>query len=146
MKRFNGNPATILLVEDNPGDVLLLEDSFSNSRISTKLQVAEDGEQALQILRKQAPYTHCSTPDLILLDLNLPKMSGTEVLKEVKNDAALKRIPVVILSSSKADRDILLSYELHANSYLVKPRIPQEYAYTVRVLEDFWFDAAALAR
>src|SRR5664279_3991788 len=106
-------PVTILLVEDNEGDVGLVEEVFEDAKIRNILHVAEDGEEAMQFLHKESPYTDVPTPDIILLDLNLPQKDGREVLEEIKTDEHLKRIPVVVLTTSKAEEDILKSYDLH---------------------------------
>ena len=114
-------PIEILLVEDNPGDVRLTRETLKDTKVLNNLSVAQDGEKALSFLRKQGPYSSAPRPDLILLDLNLPRVGGREVLAAIKADPALSTIPVVILTTSKAEEDILKSYELHANCYIAKP-------------------------
>jgi two-component system, chemotaxis family, response regulator Rcp1 len=134
----------ILLVEDNPGDVRLTRELFRDSRVRNHLSVAHDGAEALAILHQQGPYANASRPDLILLDLNLPRMDGRQVLVAVKSDEELRRIPVVVLTTSRADEDILESYDRHANCYLTKPLDLDEFAGVVRSIEDFWFKLAQL--
>jgi CheY-like chemotaxis protein len=114
-------PVTILLVEDNEGDIGLVEEVFEDAKIRNIIHVAEDGEEAMLFLNKEKSFVNAPTPDIILLDLNLPQKDGREVLEEIKTDEKLKRIPVVVLTTSKAEEDILRSYNLHANSYITKP-------------------------
>ena len=137
-------PAELLLVEDNYGDVLLTREAFRGGRISNNLAVAGDGEVAMAMLRREAPYTMQPRPDVILLDLNLPRMDGREVLHAIKTDPALQRIPVIILSSSKAEIDILKSYELNANGYIVKPVTFERLQEVVAAIESFWFTVVVL--
>lgn len=132
-------PARVLLVEDNYGDVLLTKRAFSKARHVNELSVVESGEQALAFLRREGEYANKLLPDLILLDLNLPKLSGQDVLQEIKSDPRLKRIPVIILSSSQAEQDVVKSYELHANGYVVKPVSSENFQQAVSKLEQFWF-------
>lgn len=130
--------AEILLVEDNPGDVRLTREALKRGRVANNLHVVRDGAQAMQFLRCEGPYADAPTPDLILLDLNLPKKSGIEVLSEIKVDAQLKLIPVVVLTTSSSEDDVLRSYNLHANCYVTKPvRLP-EFLDAVSNIEDFW--------
>ena len=138
-------PIEILLVEDNPGDVLLTKEAFSEARILNNIHVAKDGEEALMYLYDQLDGQQSIKPDIILLDLNLPKIDGHEVLEKVKNDKALKHIPVVILTSSKAEKDILQSYNAHANSYIVKPVDLDQLTNVVRAIERFWFSVVTFA-
>jgi two-component system, chemotaxis family, response regulator Rcp1 len=139
-----GRPVEILLVEDNPGDVRLTRELFRESRVKNHLTVASDGAEALEMLRGRGPHTETHRPDLILLDLNLPRMDGREVLAAIKGDVSLRSIPVVVLTTSKAEDDIQESYELHANCYLTKPLNLDEFAGVVRSIEDFWFNLAQL--
>ena len=139
-------PVEILLVEDNPGDVLLTQEAFKRAKIRNNLVVAPDGEVALKILAKEEGYEDAKTPDLILLDLNLPKFNGKEVLEKVKSSDKLKRIPIVVLSSSKAEQDINQSYDLHANSYVPKPIDIQKLAAIVQSIESFWFSVVQLPK
>lgn len=136
--------ANILLVEDNPADVRLTQEVLRETQLDFVMQLARDGEQAMQILRKQAPFEDAQTPDLVLLDLNLPRKDGREVLAEVKSDPDLRRIPVLVLSTSKAERDILTCYELHANCYLTKPVDLDQFGQLVQSLQQFWFGMAML--
>ena len=137
-------PVNILLVEDNPGDVRLTQEAFREGNIAVNLEVARDGVEAIAYLRKQVPFTDVVTPDLILLDLNLPKRDGREVLAEIKVDPDLKRIPVVVLTTSNAEADILKSYNLHVNCYLNKPVDFDRFFEIVQKIEDFWLTTAIL--
>jgi len=134
----------ILLIEDNKGDVLLTREAFRESQIPNNVNVAENGEQALDMLYKKGAFTTMATPDLILLDLNLPRITGKQVLETIKKDAQLRRIPVVILTSSKAERDVTESYDMHANSYIVKPVNMAQLTEVVKSIESFWFNISAL--
>lgn len=137
-------PIEILLVEDNPGDVFLTKKAFETGKIANNMQVAIDGDMALKMLNKEGQYSESVTPDIILLDLNLPKMDGREVLESIKDHEELKRIPVVILTSSNAERDIVASYNLHANSYIVKPVDFAKFTGIVESIENFWFSIVVL--
>ena len=137
-------PAQVLLVEDNYGDILLTQRAFADAKISNDLHVAAWGEEAVEMLYKKGAWENSPTPDLILLDLNLPGMSGQDVLKLIKQDDLLKKIPVVILSSSKADQDVVKSYNLHANGYVVKPVSLENFSEVVQKLEQFWFSLVVL--
>ena len=132
------HPIDILLVEDNAADVRLTEEVFSDSKVRNRLMVASNGEEALACLRRQGKFKANARPDLILLDLNLPLKDGREVLAEIKADPNLKRIPVVILTTSKAEEDILKTYNLHANCYITKPVDLEQFVTVVRYIEDFW--------
>jgi chemotaxis family two-component system response regulator Rcp1 len=134
----NGRPIEILLVEDNAGDVRLTIESLKESKVRNNMNVVPDGIEALAFLRRQGPHADAPRPDIILLDLNLPKMDGREVLSEIKQDSELKRIPVVILTTSKAEEDILRTYNLHANCYITKPVNLDQFMNVVRAIEDFW--------
>jgi two-component system, chemotaxis family, response regulator Rcp1 len=140
-----GRPAELLLIEDNYGDVLLTREAFRSARISNTLAVAGDGEQALAMLRREDPYADQVTPDVILLDLNLPRMDGREVLEAIKNDPKLQRIPVIVLTSSKAEIDIVKTYDLGANGYIVKPVTFERLQEIVASIETFWFSVVVLA-
>ena len=144
MGRTNGKAIEILLVEDNPGDVTLTTEALEDSKIVNNLHVAEDGEEAIEFLRQQGQFANSPRPDLILLDLNLPKKDGREVLQEIKADDSLKSVPVVVLSMSSAEEDILKSYNLHANCYINKPVDLHEFAKVVSSIEDFWFTIVKL--
>jgi CheY-like chemotaxis protein len=137
-------PIEILLVEDNPGDVELTREALENSKVLNKLWVAEDGEAALAFLRREGKYADAARPDLILLDLNLPKIDGREVLAEIKNDEDLKRIPVVVLTTSKAEEDVLKSYNLHANCYITKPIDFSQFSRVVKSIKEFWLSIVVL--
>lgn len=129
----------ILLVEDNPADVDLTRETMELCKIVNNLNVVHDGVEALQFLRRQAPYTDAPRPDLVLLDLNLPRKDGREVLREVKSDPQLKTIPVVVLTSSEAERDIVKTYSLGANCYITKPVDLDQFSRVVEAIENFWF-------
>ncbi|ELZ10486.1 response regulator receiver protein [Natrinema thermotolerans DSM 11552] len=137
-------PARILLVEDNPGDVRLTKEAFKQGRIENDLYVVSDGTEALEFLSKHGEYADAPRPDLILLDLNLPGKDGEDVLEDLKADPKLQSIPVIVLTSSRAEEDIARSYELHANAYLTKPVDPDEFIETVRAFEKFWFSVVRL--
>ncbi|MEQ8671645.1 MAG: response regulator [Aggregatilineales bacterium] len=134
----------ILLVEDNPGDIRLTQEALKDSKLFNNLNIARDGVEALAFLRREAPYTHASRPDIILLDLNLPRKDGREVLEEIKDDEDLRRIPVVVLTTSDADEDILRSYNLHANCYITKPVDLNRFISIVKTIENFWFQIVKL--
>jgi two-component system, chemotaxis family, response regulator Rcp1 len=138
MKPHDGIPVEILMVEDNPGDVRLAMEVLKEARVHNRLSVTKDGVDALAFLRRQGPYAEVSRPHLILLDLNLPRMDGREVLKEIKADPDLRRIPVVVLTSSQSEEDILRAYDLHANCYITKPVDFDQFIKAVRTIEGFW--------
>ena len=133
-----GRPVQILLVEDSPSDAAMTIEAMHEGRISNQVHVATDGEVAMAFLRRQGAYAESPRPDMILLDLNLPRMDGREVLREVKNDPDLKTIPVIVLTTSAAEADILKSYELYANAYVTKPVAFDAFLAAVRGIEDFW--------
>ncbi len=137
-------PIEILLVEDNPADVRLTVESLKESKVCNILHVVEDGEEAIAFLRRKGKYVNKPYPDLILLDLNLPKKNGLEVLAEIKGDEKLKRIPVVVLSASKAEEDIHRSYGLHANCYISKPIDLDQFIRVINSIENFWFTIVKL--
>jgi chemotaxis family two-component system response regulator Rcp1 len=137
-------PIEILLVEDNPGDVDLTREALEGGKIKNMLHVVSNGEEAMAFLRHKGKHTHAPRPDLVLLDLNLPRMDGREVLAQIKSDDDLKRIPVVVLTSSKAEEDILKVYNLHANCYITKPMDLLQFLKVVHVIEDFWFTIVKL--
>lgn len=139
-----GRPAEFLLVEDNPGDVRLTREALRESKVRNNLSVVGDGEEALKFLRRHSPYENAPRPDIILLDLNLPKKDGREVLSEIKSDSALKRIPVVVITSSEAEQDILQTYDLHVNCYVTKPVDLDQFIKVVRSIEDFWLTIVRL--
>lgn len=137
-------PIDILLVEDNPGDARLTREAFREGKIANRISVAKDGVEALSFLNRQGHYAEAPRPDLILLDLNLPKKDGREVLATIKTDPNLRRIPVVVLTTSKAEEDILRSYDLHANCYLTKPVDLDQFITVIRSIEDFWLTVVKL--
>jgi CheY-like chemotaxis protein len=134
----------ILLVEDNPGDVRLTREALKEGKIRNNLNVVGDGVEALRYLRREGPYGESTRPDLILLDLNLPKMDGREVLEAVKADPSLRLIPIVVLTSSAAEQDIVRAYDLHANCYVSKPVDLDQFIHVVKSIEDFWFSIVKL--
>lgn len=135
-----GRPAEIMLVEDNFGDVLLIKKALQKTTVVANISVAEDGQTALAMLEKREPYQQNTLPDLILLDINLPKMSGTDILAHIKKDPFLRRIPVIVMSSSKARTDISRCYDLHANGYILKPSSLEKLTEAVSSIANFWFD------
>jgi two-component system, chemotaxis family, response regulator Rcp1 len=137
-------PIEILLVEDNPGDVRLTREALKDAKVKTSLTVVNDGVAALALLRKQGAYSNAPTPDIVLLDLNLPRVNGMEVLTQIKSDESLKQIPVVVVTSSKAEEDVAKSYNLHANCYITKPIDFDQFMKMVRSIEDFWFTIVRL--
>lgn len=139
-----GRPIEILLVDDNPGDVRLTVEALRDSKIQNRLHIAKDGMEAIAFLRRKGEYTDAPHPDLILLDLNLPKMNGPEVLAEIKEDTALKHIPVVILTGSKEVEDITKTYNLHANCYVTKPIDLEQFIMVVKSVRDFWLTIVKL--
>ncbi len=139
-----GAPIEILLVEDNPGDVRLAKEALKENKVSNNVHVVEDGESAMEFLRKQNKYQNVPRPDLVLLDLNLPKKDGREVLAEIKADHDLKRIPVVMLTISKAEEDIIRAYDSHVNCYITKPIDLDQFIKVVRTVEDFWLTIVKL--
>jgi CheY-like chemotaxis protein len=138
-------PVEILLVEDSPTDVLLAKEALEYSKIVNNLYTVPDGVEALAFLRREGQYSAAPRPGLILLDLNLPRMDGREVLSEIKSDERFKRIPVVVLTTSKSEADVLTAYGLHANCYIVKPVDFEKFADVVRCIENFWFSVVTLA-
>ena len=137
-------PIEILLVEDNPGDADLAREALEGSKFNNILNVVEDGEKAMEYLRRDGLYAEVSRPDLILLDLNIPKKDGRQVLAEIKEDDNLKRIPVVILTTSRAEEDVIKSYNLHCNCYITKPIDLNQFLNVVRSIEDFWLSIVVL--
>lgn len=137
-------PIEILLVEDNPGDVRLTVEALKEAKVINNLTVLKDGVEALAFLRRQEPYAKAKRPHLILLDLNLPRKDGREVLAQIKEDETLKRIPVVVLTTSEDEQDVLRSYNLHANCYVTKPVDLDRFIRVVRSIEDFWLGIVVL--
>jgi CheY-like chemotaxis protein len=134
----------ILLVEDDPGDVLMTREAFADNKVRNRLSVVSDGEEALAYLRREGRYADAARPDLILLDLNLPRRDGREVLAEIKNDESLHHIPVVVLTTSQSEEDILRSYQLHANAYVTKPVDFDRFIEVVRQIDDFFLTVVKL--
>ena len=141
----NKEKPRILLVEDNPGDIRLTQEALKESQMEIHLDVVSDGEQALDFLMKRNKHVDAILPHIILLDLNLPKKNGIEVLKEVKADEKLKRIPIIVLTTSDADHDISKAYSLHANCYILKPVDFDDFARVIKLVETFWFGTVQLS-
>ena len=141
---INGRPVEILLVEDNPGDVRLTQEALKDAKVRNNMHVAGDGEDAVAFLLQEGRYADAPRPDLILLDLNLPKKNGREVLSEIKSNADLMRIPVVVLTTSRAEEDILRAYDLNANCYITKPVDLDQFVRVVKSIEDFWLTIVKL--
>ena len=139
-----GRPIEILLVEDNPGDVRLTIEGLNEGKVRNNLHVARDGVEAMAFLRREGEYRDAVRPDLILLDLNLPRKDGREVLQDLKQDPALRAIPVVVLTTSRSEQDVLRSYELQANCYITKPVDLEQFITVVKSIEDFWLTIVTL--
>jgi CheY-like chemotaxis protein len=139
-----GSPIEILLVEDNPGDVRLTQEALKEGKVRNHLSVVDDGAKAVDFLFRRPPYAGAPRPDLILLDLNLPKMDGREVLRQIKADASLRAIPVVVLTTSQADEDVVKAYDLHVNCYITKPIDLSQFLNVVKAIEDFWLTIVKL--
>ncbi len=146
MRRTNVEPVEILLVEDNPGDARLAEEALKDGKVFTRLHHVTDGVEAMRYLRRQGEYAEASLPDLVLLDLNLPKKDGREVLAEIKGDPGLRFVPVVVLTTSEAERDLVRTYDLHANAFIVKPIDLDRFIEVVQAIENFWFTIVKLPR
>ncbi len=142
----NGKVAEILLVEDNPGDVRLTQEAFKEGKMINNLSVVGDGVKAMGFLRKEGKYANSPEPNLILLDLNMPRMDGREVLAEIKKDENLRHIPVIVLTTSEAEQDIFKSYDLHANCYITKPVDLDQFNNVVKSINDFWLGVVKLPR
>ena len=141
---INGRPVEILLVEDSPGDVRLTQEALKDAKVRNNMYVATDGEEALAFLHREGKHADVPRPDLILLDLNLPKKNGREVLSEIKSNCELMRIPVVVLTTSVAEEDILRAYDLNANCYITKPVDLDQFIRVVKSIEDFWLTIVKL--
>ena len=139
-----GRAIEILLVEDDPGDELITREAFEHNKLKNNLHVAHDGEEGLNFLYKRGEYADAPRPDLILLDLNLPKYDGRQLLEKVKSDAELSRIPIVVLTTSSAEQDILRSYQLHANAYVTKPVDLDQFINAVRQIDEFFIQVVRL--
>ncbi len=144
MTTQNAKPIEILLVEDNPGDVRLTRETLCEAKVHNNMVVASDGLEAMACLRHEGQYAHTTRPDLVLLDLNLPRMNGFEVLDAIKEDSNLKRIPVVVLTTSQAEQDIIRSYNLYANAYVNKPVDLEQFIKVIKCIEDFWLEIVKL--
>ena len=142
--RADGTPIEVLLVEDDPGDVMMTQEAFEEHKVQNRLTVVSDGAEALSYLRREGAYANAVRPDLILLDLNLPRRDGREVLAEIKKDEDLGRIPVVVLTTSSADEDILRSYQLHANAYVTKPVDFARFIEVIRQIDEFFVSVVKL--
>lgn len=140
----DGNPIEILLVEDNPGDVRLAVEALKEAHVNNRLAVVADGIEALSYLRQEGKFAQSPRPDLILLDLNLPRKDGREVLTDIKGDANLRRIPVVVLTTSRAEEDVLRAYNSHANCYITKPVDFQQFMDVIKSIENFWLTIVKL--
>jgi DNA-binding response OmpR family regulator len=143
---IGARPVTILLVEDNPDDVILTREAMKEGKIRNTMFDVSNGVDAMMFLRKEGGYKDMPRPDIILLDLNLPKKDGKQVLEEIKADAALQTIPVVILTTSEAEEDVIKTYMLHANCYITKPVNLERFIYVVKSLEEFWLDIVRLPK
>ncbi|HEX7219887.1 MAG TPA: response regulator [Burkholderiales bacterium] len=143
MVERNG-PIEILLVEDNPGDVRLTKEALKEGKVYSNLHTVKDGVEAMEYLRREGKYKDVPRPDIILLDLNLPRKDGREVLEEIKRDEKLKRIPVVVLTTSKAEEDVLRTYNLHANCYVTKPVDLEKFMVVVKTIDSFWLTVVTL--
>ncbi len=141
---MNVEAVEILLVEDSPGDVRLTREALKDSKLYNSLSVVQDGVEAMAFLRRQGNFMNAARPDLILLDLNLPRMDGRQVLQEIKSDDSLKRIPVVVLTTSASETDIFITYNLHANCYITKPVDFSQFISVVKSIESFWFSIVKL--
>jgi CheY-like chemotaxis protein len=146
LRTETGKVADVLLVEDNPGDVRLTQEAFKEGKLFVKLHVVTDGVEAMAFVRKEGQYENAPRPDLILLDLNLPRKDGREVLEDLKGDEDLKRIPVIVLTVSQAEEDVLKTYALNANAYITKPVELDRFIEIIRALENFWLSIVTLPR
>ena len=140
----NSEPVRILLVEDNPGDARLAVEALKDSKVRNDLHHVKDGVEAMAFLRREEPYMDAPTPDLVLLDLNMPRKDGREVLAEMKDDPETRHVPVVVLTTSAAERDLVKTYDLHANAYVIKPLDLDQFIEVVQAIENFWFTVVKL--
>jgi CheY-like chemotaxis protein len=139
-----GTPIEVLLVEDDPGDIVLIQEAFEFNKVHNNLNIVHDGEQAIAFLRREGEYAEATRPDLVLLDLNLPRKDGREVLQEVKSDEDLRTIPIVVLTTSEAEEDVLRSYQLHANAFVTKPVDFDRFVSIVRQIDEFFVSVVRL--
>jgi CheY-like chemotaxis protein len=144
MPEQDARPIEVLLVEDDPGDVLMTREAFEDNKVKNHIEVVSNGVDAVAYLRREGEYADAPTPDLVLLDLNLPRMDGREVLAVIKNDPALQSIPVVVLTTSEAEEDVLRSYQLHANAYVTKPVDFEAFIKVIRQIDDFFLTVVRL--
>jgi chemotaxis family two-component system response regulator Rcp1 len=144
MNKKSGKEIEILLVEDSPGDVRLTIEALKEAKVNNRLSVVRDGVEAMEFLQKKEPFKDAIRPDLILLDLNLPRKDGREVLAEIKGNPKLRQIPVVVLTTSRAEEDVLRAYDLHANCYITKPVDFEQFMSVVKSIEDFWLTVVKL--
>ena len=144
--KHDGTPIEVLLVEDDPGDVLMTQEAFEEHKVRNRLHVVNDGVDAIAFLRREGGYAEAPRPDLVLLDLNLPRRDGREVLAEIKNDPDLCHIPVIVLTTSQADEDIVRSYQLHANAYVTKPVDFERFIAVVRQIDEFFVSVVKLPK
>lgn len=144
MTDMQSKTVNILLAEDNEGDIFLTRKAFEKANFSHEIHIAKDGEEALDFVFQRGNFAVKPRPDIIFLDMNMPKKDGKEVLREIKENESLRRIPVIVLTSSKAEQDVLKAYDLHANSYMVKPLDLGKFQETVQAVENFWFKAVVL--
>jgi CheY-like chemotaxis protein len=140
----SSQPIEVLLVEDDPGDVLMTQEAFADYKIANNLTVVTNGEDAIAYMRKLGQFASAPTPDLVLLDLNLPRRNGREVLRDIKEDPELRRIPIVVLTTSEAEEDVLAAYDLHANAYVRKPVDFEQFVAAVRAIDDFFITVVRL--
>jgi len=145
MEKINGKPFRILLVEDNSANIRLTEEALEFCKINHELLVSEDGGNAMKLLRRQGEFSRAPRPDIILLDLNLPKKNGREVLEEVKKDKNLRKIPIIVLTTSKAEEDIVRCYNLHANCYITKPVDLNQFFQVIKLITEFWWKIVKLS-
>ncbi len=141
---LGSEPIEVLLVEDDPGDVVMTQEAFADSEIANRLNVMTNGEDAIAYMRKEGEFAGATTPDLVLLDLNLPRRNGREVLQAIKEDPDLRRVPVVILTTSAAEEDVIDAYQLHANAYVRKPVDFEQFVAAVRAIDDFYVTVVRL--
>lgn len=144
MPESESRPIEVLLVEDDPGDVLITQEAFADYKIANNLTVVTNGEDAIAYMRKQGRFAGVSTPDLVLLDLNLPRRNGREVLRDIKEDPVLRRVPVIVLTTSEAQEDVLAAYDLHANAYVRKPVDFEQFVLAVRAIDEFFITIVRL--
>lgn len=142
----NSEPIEILLVEDNAGDARLAQEALKENKVHNNIHHVKDGVEAMAFLRREGPYADVPFPDLVLLDLNMPRKDGREVLAEVKDDPALRLVPIVVLTTSAAERDLVKSYDLHANAYVIKPLDLDQFIEVVQAIQSFWFTIVKLPR